>query len=93
MAIVVVIVTIPVAIGTPTMSIFIPPTTAVIPAVRTSFGEFVAPVFGLRTVVAMVFDGFVKPVVDLGDALLALIIGPQRSSAEQAQGSAKRERR
>jgi hypothetical protein len=72
--IVVVIVIVPIAIGVPAVSIFIPPAVVVFIAVGAGFPEFVPPVFGLRALHAVVFDGFMKFVVCLGDALLTIVV-------------------
>ena len=72
--IVVVIMIVPIAIGVPAVSIFIPPAVVVFIAVGAGFPEFVPPVFGLRALHAVVFDGFMKFVVCLGDALLTIVV-------------------
>ena len=72
--IVVVIVIVPIAIGVPAVSIFIPPAAVVFIAVGAGFPEFVPPVFGLRALHAVVLDGFMKFVVCLGDALLTVVV-------------------
>ena len=74
MWIVVVVVIVPIAVGAPTIGILIPPAVPVIPAVSAGFGEFMAPVFGLFAANTVMLDGFVKVVVGLADALLAVFI-------------------
>jgi hypothetical protein len=85
--IVVVIVIVPIAIGVPAVSIFIPPAVVVFIAVGAGFPEFVPPVFGLRALHAVVFDGFMKFVVCLGDALLTIVV-----SADNRRGDEKESR-
>ena len=87
--IVVVIVVIPVVIGAPAMGVFIPPTTIVLPAIGARFREFFAPVLRLRTVVAMMLNGFMQLVVSVASALLAFVIGTDRSSTGHKQESRK----
>jgi hypothetical protein len=72
--IVVVVVVIPVTISVPTVIVFTPPTMAVLPAIFTGFVKFTA-VFGrFRAVPAVVFYGFMKPVVGPCDTLLAIVV-------------------
>jgi hypothetical protein len=73
--VVVVVVIIPIAFRVPAMSIFVPPAVAVLPTVGARFRQFVAPVFGLRTLPSMFVDGFMELMVGLDDALLTLV-GP-----------------
>ena len=83
----VVIVIVPIAIGVPAVSIFIPPAAAVFIAVGAGFPEFVPPVFGLRALHAVVLDGFMKFVVCLGDAPLTIVV-----RAEDRRGDEKESR-
>lgn len=73
----VVIVVVPIAIVVPAVSIFIPPTMIFPPATLACFTQFMARVVRLSAVPAVVLDGFVQPVVCLGDSPLtaAVIIG------------------
>jgi len=82
-AIMVVIMIIPITIGVPAVSIFIPPTMLVFPAVRARFGKFMAPMFGFRTLPTVVLDGFVKLVVRLGGALLTVVRAHHRGAREE----------
>jgi len=59
------------------------------PTVGTRFGEFFAPMVRLRTVIAMMLDGFVEFVVGVGSTLLAILIGAQGTGAGQEQRSEK----
>jgi len=70
----VVIVVVPVAVTAPASSVFIPPAMSVFPAPRTGFGKFVAILCGLRTIPAVMLGGFVKLVVYVGDAPLAVVV-------------------
>jgi hypothetical protein len=57
------------------------------PTVGTRFGEFFAPMVRLRTVIAMMLDGFVEFVVGDGGTLLAIVICAQGTGAGQEQRS------
>lgn len=71
--IMIVIVIIPIAIGAPAVLILIPPTTSVGPAIFARFAQFFPPVLGLFAVPSMMFRGFMKLVIGLNDATLAVI--------------------
>ena len=85
----VVIVIVPVTIGAPAVAVFIPPAMAVLPTPGACFRQFVAVLRGLRAVPAMVLDCFMKFVIRVGDALLAVIIRAQRSSAGEEKCGAQ----
>jgi hypothetical protein len=70
----VVIVVIPIAIGAPAVAIFVPPAMAFVPAAFAGLAQFVARVIRLPAFPAVVLDGFVKPVVRLGNTSLATIV-------------------
>ena len=77
------IVIIPVTIGVPTVVIFAPPTMAMLPAIFAGFVKFTTVSGGFWAVPAVVFHGFVKPVVDPRDTLLAVIVvGAENRSAK-----------
>ena len=67
----VVIVVIPIMIIVPAVSVFIPPTMALVPA---AFPRLVARMVGLSAVPAMTLNGLVQFVVLLGDAPLTAIV-------------------
>jgi hypothetical protein len=81
--VVIVVVVIPVTISVPTVIVFTPPTMAVLPAIFTGFVKFTT-VFGrFRAVPAVVFYGFMQPVIGPCDTLLAIIlIGTEGRRAE-----------
>ena len=79
----VVIVVVPVAVGAPTTSVFVPPAVRVFPAPGPGFRQFVAPPGGLRAVPAVPFGGFVEPVVCADNAPLAVVVRAQRSGANE----------
>ena len=79
----VVIVVVPVAVGAPTVAVFIPPAVRVFPAPGAGFRQLVAPLGGLRAVPTVPFGGFVELVVDAGDAPLAVVVRAQRSGANE----------
>jgi hypothetical protein len=73
--VVVVIVVVPILIGVPLVGIFIPPAVIMLIAIRTRFGEFLAPVLCVGTVRAVLMNGLVKLVIRVDGALLAIVIG------------------
>jgi hypothetical protein len=77
----VVIVVVPITIRMPAMLVFIPPSMVGIPAALTRFVQIVAPVLSLLTLVAVMLDSFVKFVLGLRDASLAVVIGAQARRA------------
>jgi hypothetical protein len=70
----VVIVIIPIAIGVPAVAILIPPAMALVPATFARFVQFVPRTIGLPAFPAVMLDGFVQPVIRLGDAPLATAV-------------------
>jgi hypothetical protein len=70
----VVIVVVPVAIRTPAVAVFIPPTMAVFPAPGAGLGQFVAILRGLRAVPSMVLCGFMEFVVRADNTPLTVFI-------------------
>ena len=70
----IVIVVIPIAIGMPTMAVFIPPAMPLIPAAFPCFVQLPPRVIRLPAIPAVVFRGFVEFVVRLGDAALTTIV-------------------
>jgi hypothetical protein len=92
---VIVVVIVPVALGTPAVAFHVPPTMAVFPAVFAGFTEFGTTVRGLLTFVSMVLDGFVQFVVGPNQSLLAIIghgagcAGEKHKSGGQRGGSDK----
>src|ERR1700687_54160 len=84
----IVIVIIPVAVGAPTMLVFIPPAVRAAPATLTRFVQLMASFVRLAAVASMMLDGFMKTMIRLGDAFLAIvIIGAQTRSAGEEQES------
>jgi hypothetical protein len=80
-AVVIMVVLIPIAIGMPAMLVFVPPSMIGVPAAFARFVQLVAPTFSLLTLIAVMLDRFVKLVIGPGDASLAVIIGEQVRSA------------
>jgi hypothetical protein len=80
----VVVVIVPVAVGVPSMAIFVPPTMVCSVAALALFMQLVAPMVGLAAVIPVMLDGFMEVVIDFGEALLALIISThdRNSNAE-----------
>ena len=72
--IVIVVMIVPVVMGAPAMSIFVPPAVIVIPAIVAGRSQLGAPFFGLRAVPAMFFGGFMKFMIGVLGALLAVVV-------------------
>ena len=77
----VVIVVVPIAIGAPATSVFVPPAVRVFPTPGAGFRQFVAPPGGLRTVPTVPFGSFMEPVISADDAPLAVVVRAQRGGA------------
>ena len=69
----IVITIVPVALVAPAMFVLIPPTMVFAPATLARFVQVVTPVVRLTAVRAMMLDGFVKLVVSMRNAVLALL--------------------
>jgi len=82
MMVVVMIVIIPIMIAAPAVAIFVPPSMAVLPAVGAGFGKFLAPMFGLGTLPAVVLDGLVQVMVCFSGALLTIVGAHGRGACE-----------
>jgi len=90
-AIMIMVVIIPIAVGVPTMAVFIPPLVRVRPAIFARFVQLLASVDHLSTLPAVMFGGFVQPVVGLGDAPLACVfIGAKRRCGREKQRNCER---
>jgi hypothetical protein len=81
----IVIAVVPTTVGVPAVRVFIPPAVFVFIAISAGFREFVPPVFGLRTFDAVVLDGFMKFVVRLDDALLAIVVRADDQRADEKE--------
>jgi|HubBroStandDraft_6_1064221.scaffolds.fasta_scaffold849637_2 hypothetical protein len=85
--VVVVVVVIPVTISVPAMVIFAPPAMAMLPAILAGFVKLTAVFGGFWAVPAVVFHGFMEPVVGPCDTLLAVIVVGTKS--RRAKGEEK----
>jgi hypothetical protein len=65
------VIVIPIAIAVPAVVIFVPPSVIGLPAILSSFLQFVPRVLRLLALPTMVFDGFVNPVIGSHHAILA----------------------
>jgi hypothetical protein len=83
----IVIVVIPIAVGAPPMAIFVPPAMTVLPAVLARFTQMVASLIGLAALPSMMLDSFMKAMIRSRNALLAIVVGPQRWRACEQQKS------
>jgi hypothetical protein len=88
---VVVIVVIPVALGAPTMLVFIPPTMIVAPAVVARLAQFATRMVRLLALAPMALDRFMEMMIRLRDSLLAAVFtGAQTRRAAEKQKSRQR---
>lgn len=83
----VVIVVVPVALGAPTVTVFIPPAMIAGVAILASFVQLMASVVGLAALASMMLDGFMETMIRPGDTLLAIVIGAQTRRAGKEQES------
>jgi hypothetical protein len=65
------VIVVPIAIGVPAVVIFVPPPVIGLPAILTSFLQFVPRVLCLLALPAMVLYGFVNPMIGAHQAILA----------------------
>jgi len=88
-AIVVVIVVIPIAIGMPAMAVFIPPAMPLPPATFARLVQIVAGAVRLPAVPAVMLHGFMQFVIGFGDAALAttVVIGECAGRSGERQHS------
>jgi hypothetical protein len=78
-AIMIMVVIVPIAVGVPTTAVFIPPLVCVRPAIFARFVQLLASVDHLSTLPAVMFGSYVQPVVGPGNAPLACVfIGAKR---------------
>jgi hypothetical protein len=90
-AVMIVVVVVPVAIGMPTMLVFIPPAMSAVPAIFAGLVQFMASVVRLPALTPMTLDGFVKMMIGPRNAPLAsVVIGAQTRSAGEEQESRQR---
>ena len=83
----VVIVVVPIAVGAPTVTVFIPPAMIAGVAILASFVQLMASVVGLAALAPVMLNGFMKAMIRFGDTPLAIVIGAQRRSAGEEQES------
>jgi hypothetical protein len=73
-AIVIVVMIIPVAVGMPTMAIFIPPPFCVRPAIFSRFVQLLPRIGCLPALPSVMLYGFVQPMIGFGDTMLACVV-------------------
>jgi len=83
----IVIVIIPVTVGAPTVTVFIPPAVIAGVAILAGFVELTASIIGLAAFASMMLNGFMKAMIGPGNALLAIVVGAQTRSAGEEQKS------
>ncbi len=71
------------------MLVFVPPAVIAVPAILARFVQFMTRVIGLAAVAAMIFDGFMKTMIGLGDAPLAIFVRSQTWGASEEQETRK----
>jgi hypothetical protein len=90
-AAVIVVVIVPVALGMPAMVVFVPPPVCVRPAVFTRFTQLVARVDRFSAVPAVMFSGFMQPMIGFGDApMTGLFIGSHGRRTHENEGACQR---
>jgi hypothetical protein len=82
----IVVVIIPIAIGTPAMAVFVPPAVPFVPAAFPRFVQFVPRMLRLLAVPAVMLHGFVDFVVRLGDAALAITVAIRECTRRSGKG-------
>jgi hypothetical protein len=73
-AVTIVVVVVPIAVGVPTMPAFIPPTVRMAPAIFARFVQFMPSLIGLFAFAPVMLDGFMKTMIGPGDAPLAIVV-------------------
>ena len=83
----VVIVVVPIAIGVPATTVFIPPAMAFVPAAFPRLVQIVARAVRLPAVPTVMLHGFVQFVIGFGDAALAttVVIGERARRSDERQ--------
>lgn|SRR5579864_923615 len=85
--IVIVVAVIPIVLGAPAMTVFIPPPMPVSPAILARFVQFMTSVVRLLALSPMMLDGFMKTMIGPRDTPLAIILirAQTRSAGEQQE--------
>jgi hypothetical protein len=90
-AVMIVVVIVPVAVGVPAMAVFVPPPVRVRPAVFTGLVQLLARVYHLPAVPAVMFRGFVQPMIGFGDFPLACpFVGASWRRTHENEGARQR---
>jgi hypothetical protein len=90
-AVTIVVVVVPIAVGVPTMLVFIPPAMGAVPAILARFVQFMPRMIRLFAFAAVMLDGFMKTMIGPGDAFLAsVVIGAQTRCAGEEQKARQR---
>jgi hypothetical protein len=82
----IVVVVIPIAIGTPAVAVFVPPAVPFVPAAFPRVVQFVPRTVRLPAVPSVVLHGFVDFVVRLGDAALAITVAIRECARRSGKG-------
>jgi hypothetical protein len=90
----IVIMIIPVAVGVPTMAVFIPPPFCVRPAIFPRFVQLLPRVCRLPASPAVMLHRFVQPMIGFGDTMLArVVISAYRWCADKQERARQRHAR
>jgi hypothetical protein len=90
-AVAIVVVVIPIAIGMPTVFVFVPPAMSAAPAILARFVQFMPGLISLFAFASMMLDGFMKMMIGPGNTTLAVVvIGAQTRCAGEEQESGQR---
>jgi hypothetical protein len=84
-----VIVIVPILVAVPLVSVLVPPAVIMFVTVGSGFRELGTPVFSLRTMGPVFFYGFMKIMVGLDRALLAIIIRAQYGTCPEHKSPGK----
>src|SRR5260221_3095100 len=91
-AIMILVVIIPIAVGVPAVSVLIPPALPMRPAIFAGFVQFVAPVLRLLALSSVMFYRFVQFVICVYQSVLAAVRSCTGSSWQQQQSRGQRTR-
>src|ERR1700739_2696366 len=84
---------IPIALIVPAVPIFVPPAIVRLPAIFALFVQFVARLGRLPALITVMLNGLMQPVIGMGNAAPAIIIGVQLGHSRQRGKTGKRYRR
>jgi hypothetical protein len=87
----IVVVVIPVTLGMPGVTVFIPPLVLMLPAVLPCGGQLLPCVDGFSAIPSVMLRGFVEAMVGFGDAALTgIVVGTEHRSGCKRKDACKR---